>query len=177
MIDKPRVRAAVLADAAAITQIYAHHVLHGTATYDTKPPPIGAMRDKVEHALANGWPFLVAEEGGKVVGYAYAMQFRDRAAYAYACENSIYIRADRLGRGIGRQLLTELIARAGAPGFRQMVAVIGGAEPASVALHAGLGFKEVGRLNAVGWKHGRWLDSLYMQRALGPGGTTNPSDE
>jgi phosphinothricin acetyltransferase len=164
-------------DAGAIAGIYAHHVLHGTATYDTEPPSVSAMRDKIEHVLARSWPFLVAEHDEEVVGYAYATQFRDRPAYAYACENSIYVRADQTGHGIGRRLLAELVTRAEAAGFRQMVAVIGGAEPASIALHAALGFTEVGRLTAVGWKHGRWLESVYMQLALGEGATTTPDED
>jgi phosphinothricin acetyltransferase len=163
-------------DAAAIAGIYAHHVLRGTATYDTEPPSAEAMREKIGQLLARDWPFLVAEAGGEVVGYAYATQFRDRRAYAYACENSIYVRADRTGCGIGRRLLADLVERSRNRGFRQMVAVIGGGEPASVALHASLGFREVGRLAAVGWKHGRWLDSVYMQLALGDGAATAPSD-
>lgn len=170
-------RSARVEDADAITAIYAHHVAHGTASYDTEPPAVEAMRDKIEQVLAKAWPFLVAEADGAVVGYAYATQFRDRHAYAYACENSIYIRADRIGHGIGRRLLTELIAQAEAYGFRQMVAVIGGGEPASVALHGAFGFNEVGRLAAVGWKHGRWLDSVYMQRALGNGAATKPPED
>lgn len=161
-------------DADAIAAIYAHHVLHGTATYDTEPPSAEAMREKIAHVRAKGWPFIVVEAGGEVVGYAYATQFRDRRAYAHACENSIYVRADRTGHGIGRRLLAELVDRSRDAGFRQMVAVIGGGEPASVALHAALGFREVGRLTAVGWKHGRWLDSVYMQLALGDGAATAP---
>lgn len=164
-------------DAGAITAIYAHHVDQGTASYDTDAPAVEATCEKVVHCSAKGWPFVVAEIDGQVVGYAYATQFRDRRAYAYACENSIYVHADHMGRGVGRRLLTELITLAEAAGFRQMVAVIGGGEPASVALHAALGFHEAGRLTAVGWKHQRWLDSVYMQRPLGPGATTNPAED
>lgn len=169
-------RSAHIEDASAVAAIYAHHVQHGTATYDTEPPSPEAMRQKIEDMQAKGWPFVVAEQGGEVVGYAYATQFRDRRAYAYACENSIYVRADRHGRGIGRCLLADLLIDAEACGFRQMVAVIGGGEPASVELHSRLGFREVGRLTAVGWKHGRWLDSVYMQRQLGDGAATTPQE-
>ena len=175
MNDELSIRDAHLDDAEAVAAIYAHHVLHGTATYDTDPPSPGAMREKIDQVLARGWPFLVADSSGEVVGYAYATQFRDRRAYAYAAENSIYVRPDRVGRGTGRRLLGELLARSEAAGFRQMVAVIGGGEPASIALHAALGFEQAGRLAAVGWKAGRWLDSVYMQRALGDGATTNPA--
>ena len=139
---------------------------HGTASYDYEPPPVAAMRDKIRRIGAAGWPFIVADADGAAVGYAYATQFRDRAAYRYTAENSIYVDPGWTRRGIGRALLEALIERAAAHGFRNMVAVIGGAEPASAALHAACGFEEVGRLKAVGWKQDRWLDSLYMQRAL-----------
>lgn len=160
------VRDAVEADAAAIADIYAHHVLHGTASYDTEPPSAEAMRAKIRSVLDQGWPFLVAEVDRAVAGYAYATQLRDRPAYRFAAENSIYVHPQRMRLGVGRALLEALIARASKCGFRQMVAVIGGAEPASIALHAACGFREAGRLHAVGWKKERWLDSVYMQRAL-----------
>lgn len=169
------IRAAQPDDAAGIAAIYAHHVLHGTATYETIPPSNDAMREKIVQITAKGWPFLVACEDGKVLGYAYATQFRDRPAYAYACEDSIYVSVDQIRRGIGRMLLAALLIAATDHGFRQMVAVIGGAEPASIALHAALGFQHAGRLPAMGWKAGRWLDSVYMQIALGDGASTNPA--
>jgi phosphinothricin acetyltransferase len=112
-----------------------------------------------------------------VVGYAYASQFRDRAAYRYACENSVYIREDRRGEGIGRALLALLIVAAERAGFRQMIAVIAGAQPASVRLHQACGFSEAGRMRGVGRKHGQWLDTYYMQRALGQGDDTPPAEE
>ena len=174
MGEGDRVRAAEATDAEAVAAIYAFHVSHGTATYDTEAPDAAAMRAKIEAVRARPWPFLVAERGGEVVGYAYATQFRDRSAYAFACENSIYVRADLIGQGIGRRLLAALLTDAERAGFRQMVAVIGGGEPASVALHRAAGFRDAGRLAAVGWKHGRWLDSVYLQRALGEGATTQP---
>lgn len=158
------IRDAVESDAEAVHAIYAHHVLHGTASYDLDPPPLDYMRDKIGWILGEGWPFLVAEEDGTVVGYAYATQFRDRAAYRFTCENSIYVHPGWTGRGIGNALLQRLLERSAEYGFRTMVAVIGGAEPASIALHASCGFDEVGRLKAVGWKKERWLDSVYMQR-------------
>jgi phosphinothricin acetyltransferase len=111
---------------------------------------------------------------GAVIGYAYAVQFRPRAAYRHTCENSVYIRDDRRGEGIGRALLALLIVHAERAGFRQMIAVIGGAEPASARLHAACGFRQVGTLRAAGFKHGRWLDTLYMQRALGEGDASLP---
>jgi phosphinothricin acetyltransferase len=162
----PSIRAAIGEDAEAIAAIYAHHVLHGTASFELEPPSGGDWRDKIETVLGRGWPFLVVEADGEVVAYAYATQFRDRPAYAYTCENSVYVRADRLGRGIGRQLLDALVAAARNAGFRQMIAVVGGGEPASVALHRACGFREAGRMQSVGCKFGRWLDTVYMQRSL-----------
>ena len=160
------IRDATPDDASGIAAIYAHHVLYGTASFDDRPPDTAHWRDKIALVIEKGWPFLVAEEGGEILGYAYATQFRDRAAYAHTCENSIYVHPDRVGRGIGRQLLGELIGQARSAGFRQMIGVIGGAEPASVALHHALGFSEAGRMKSVGFKVGRWLDSLYRQRSL-----------
>ena len=154
------------ADAARIAAIYGHHVLHGTASYELEPPSVEDTREKIRSIQSKGWPFLVAQLEGEVAAYAYVTQFRDRAAYRYTAEDSIYVDARRTGVGIGKTLLERLIERSSASGFRTIVAVIGGAEPASVRLHAGLGFVEVGRLHHVGFKFGRWLDSLYMQRDL-----------
>jgi phosphinothricin acetyltransferase len=162
------IRDASVEDAAAVQAIYAHHVLHGTASYDVEPPSLEDIRRKMLWILGEGWPFLVAEADGTVIGYAYATQFRDRAAYRFTCENSIYVHPDWTGRGVGKALLNALIERSAAIGFRTMIAVIGGAEPASVALHAACGFAEAGRLEAVGWKKDRWLDNVYMQRNLVP---------
>ena len=155
-------------DAEAIAAIYAHHVLNGTASYDVDPPPAEFHRDKIRRIASAGWPFIVAEVDGRIAGYAYATQFRDRAAYRFAAENSIYVHPEQMDRGIGKALLAALLSRSKAFGFKTIIAVIGGAEPASIAVHAGLGFVEVGRLRAVGWKHERWLDSVYMQLDLGP---------
>lgn len=162
-------------DIPAIAALYAHHVLHGTATFETEPPDeaeFAARLAKVQHA---GSPWLVArDEAGEVLGYAYAAQFRDREAYRFTCENSVYIRHDRRGQRVGRALLAALVPAARDAGFRQMLAVIGGGEPASVALHAAAGFTDAGRMRSVGRKHGLWLDTVYMQRALGEGDTTAP---
>lgn len=155
-------------DAEAIAAIYAHHVLNGTASYDVDPPPAEFHRDKIRRIASAGWPFIVAEVDGRIAGYAYVTQFRDRAAYRFTAENSIYVHPQRTGRGIGKALLAALLSRSKAFGFKTIIAVIGGAEPASIAVHAGLGFVEVGRLRAVGWKHERWLDSVYMQLDLDP---------
>ncbi|MES2043613.1 MAG: N-acetyltransferase family protein [Pseudomonadota bacterium] len=165
-MSAPVIRDAVPDDAAAIAAIYAHHVLHGTATFDVDPPDAAFWRDKIADMAARSWPFVVADEGAGAIGYAYAAQFRDRAAYRETCEDSIYIAPDAIGRGVGRALLAALLDRAAAAGFREMIAVIGGAEPASVAVHARHGFVESGRLRGVGIKFGRRLDTLYMQRSL-----------
>ena len=161
-------------DAAAVAAIYGHHVLHGTAAYDTEPPSVDDTLAKIRRITSPGWPFIIAEQDGAPAGYAYVTQFRDRAAYAWTCETSVYVHPEWQGRGVGKALLRELCDKAEAFGFRQIVGVIGGAEPASIALHASCGFEEVGRLRAAGWKHGRWLDNVYMQRALGMGSSEPP---
>lgn len=160
------IRPAAKADAEAVAAIYAHHVLHGTASFDTDPPSVDFWRRKIGDIVGKGWPILVADIDGEVAGYAYATQFRDRPAYAGTCEDSIYVAPDRVGRGIGTILLSALIEAAREYGFEQMIAVVGGAEPASVALHAKAGFVEAGRMRRVGRKFGRVLDTLYMQRDL-----------
>lgn len=173
----PPIRAATTEDAARIAAIYAHHVAHGTATFDTVPMSGNAMADKIEAIVARGCPFLVAEDSDRVVGYAYAAPFRDRPAYAATVEDSIYLDPDCTGRGIGKLLLLALIDACEAAGFRQMIAVAGGGEPASVALHAACGFTHAGTMHSVGRKFGRWLDTVYMQRALGPGDGAPPDAE
>ncbi len=186
-----QIEPATLGDAAAVAEIYAHHVIHGTASFEIEPPDAAAMAARMGVVLDAGAPWLVArdpvlrpvdglralDERGQVVGYAYASQFRDRPAYRFVCENSIYIHHDRRGEGIGRALLALLIVAAERAGFRQMIGVIAGAQPASVRLHAACGFREAGRMHAIGRKHGRWLDTLYMQRALGPGDSAPPTEE
>jgi phosphinothricin acetyltransferase len=162
----------------AMTALYAHHVREGTATFETQPPDEAEFAARLARAQASHWPWLAAmDEAGELLGYAYATQFRDREAYRFACENSVYIRHDRRGEGIGRALLALLIVEAERVGFRQMIAVIAGAQPASVRLHAACGFEEAGRMRSVGRKHGQWLDTYYMQRALGAGDTTPPTEE
>lgn len=170
---------ASLADAAPIAAIYAHHVLHGTATFETVPPDVDEIAGRMRKVLDAGWPWLVAREGpgGEIVGYAYAAQYNPRAGYRFACEDSIYLRHDRLGQGLGKRLLAALLEACEAWGFRQMIAGIAGSEPASLALHARAGFVEVARLASVGRKHGQWLDVIYMQRALGTGDGTPPPEE
>jgi phosphinothricin acetyltransferase len=159
------------ADAPAISAIYGHHVLNGTASYEIDPPSLEETLARISRVTERGWPFIVAEMDREIAGYAYATQFRDRAAYRFTCENSIYVHPGCIGRGIGEVLLRALMERSAEFGFRTMVAVIGGAEPASIALHSKCGFVEAGRLKAVGWKKERWLDSVYMQRELPGKGT------
>lgn len=160
------IRAATPDDAAAVQAIYEFHVAHGTASFDTEAPGKAFWQDKIAAATAKRWPFLVVEQGGALVGYAYATQFRDRAAYAHTCEDSIYVADAMRGQRLGRALLAELVGAAKACGFEQMIAVIGGGEPASVALHERLGFVHAGRMRNVGFKFGRKLDTVYMQLDL-----------
>jgi L-amino acid N-acyltransferase YncA len=177
MTEPAAIRPANTRDAAAAAAIYAHHVAHGTASFDTEPRSEAEMAAKIAECTARGWPFLVAEAGGEVLGYAYATQFRDRPAYTSTCENSIYVHPNHVGQGVGTLLLGELVEAAERAGFRQMIAVVGGAEPASAALHAKAGFIEAGRMRSVGRKFGRWLDTLYMQKALGAGDAIPPDVE
>jgi L-amino acid N-acyltransferase YncA len=163
------------ADVEAIAAIYGHHVRHGTASFETVPPPPEEMRRRRADLLARGFPYLVAEAGGTVLGYAYAGPYRPRAAYRDTAENSVYLRPDAAGQGVGTRLLAALIAECEALGLRQMVAVVGdSANTASIRLHERCGFRLVGVLEAVGYKHGQWLDSVLLQRALGRGGSTSP---
>ncbi len=171
------IRAAHGRDVAAITAIYAEHVLGGTGTFDTVPRTEAATLSKLEECQRHAWPFLVAERDGMVLGYAYATQFRDRSAYAHACENSIYVKADQTGGGIGSLLLGRLCDESERVGFRQMIAVVGGGEAASVALHESQGFRISGRMTSVGRKFGRWLDTVYLQRSLGAGDKLPPPVE
>jgi L-amino acid N-acyltransferase YncA len=175
--EQPTIRIALNRDAAAIAAIYAHHVAHGTASFDIEPRGEAETAARIEECAKRGWPFLVTEVEGQVVGYAYATQFRDRPAYAATCENSIYLDPGAVGQGIGTLLLDALLEAAAQSGFRQMIAVIGGGEPASVRLHAAAGFVEAGRMSSVGRKFGRWLDTLYMQKSLGPGDQLPPEIE
>ncbi len=164
-----KVRPAKPADLSAIQEIYAHHVLTGTASFELEAPTVDEMRIRFEGVTAKGLPYLVAEVDGVVVGYAYAGPYRPRPAYAATVENSVYVRHDQAGRGIGKLLLGRLIAECEALGLREMIAVIGdSANEASIRLHAAHGFAMVGTLRGVGKKFGRWLDTVLMQRPLGP---------
>jgi L-amino acid N-acyltransferase YncA len=157
-------------DLAAITDIYAHAVRHGTASFEIDPPDQGEMARRFADLRGGGFPYLVAEIAGAVAGYAYAGPYRARPAYRFTVEDSIYVAVGAQRRGLGRALLERLIQEAAGCGFRQMIAVIGDSkQPASIALHAAAGFRMVGTLAAVGFKFDRWLDSVLMQRALPEG--------
>jgi phosphinothricin acetyltransferase len=162
---------------ARVAAIYRPAVLTGTASFELEPPGEEEMARRFEAITGAGYPYLVAETGatGAVAGYGYANAYRTRPAYRFSVENSVYVAPDAQGRGIGRALLAALIEECTARGFRQMIAVIGdSAQSASIALHRSLGFTFCGTIHSVGLKHGRWLDSVLMQRALGDGDTTLP---
>jgi L-amino acid N-acyltransferase YncA len=176
-MSESTIRPAKPDDVAAITRIYAHAVLHGTASFELEPPDEAEVRRRLVTLLDGGYPYLVYESAGRVLGYAYAGPYRPRRAYRFSVEDSIYIAPDQQGRGIGRALMTRLLAESEARGFRQMIAVIGdSAQAPSIALHRAAGFRHIGTLEAVGFKFGRWLDTVLMQRALGPGAETIPPE-
>ena len=163
-------RPASAADAAAVAAVYALHVLAGTATFELEPPNAAEMERRWREVTNRGLPYLVAVADGEVLGYAYAAPYRPRAAYRFTLEDSIYLRDDARGKGIGRALLSALIDASERVGARQMIAVIGDStNAASIGVHAALGFRRIGVLGSVGNKFSRWLDVVLMQRALGPG--------
>jgi L-amino acid N-acyltransferase YncA len=165
------VRDAGAGDVAGVLAVYAHHVVHGLGSFELEPPPVEEMARRWREVVARSLPFLVAEgPEGEVLGFGYAAPYRARPAYRSTVEDSVYVAPGALRRGVGRALLSELVRRCTALGARQMVAVIGDSGNAgSVGLHAALGFREVGVLRGVGWKHGRWVDTVIMQRELGVG--------
>jgi len=159
----------------AITAIYAHHVLHGLASFELVPPDVNEMARRRAEVLARGLPHLVAEAGGELAGYAYAAPYRERPAYRYALEDSVYVHPEYIGRGIGRALLEALIEACTAAGCRQLIAVIGDSGNAgSIGVHAACGFVRTGLQPSVGFKFGRWVDSVFMQKALGESDRTSP---
>ncbi|MQB45359.1 GNAT family N-acetyltransferase [Rhizobium sp. ICMP 5592] len=170
-----RLRQAAPNDLPQITTIYRDAVLNGTASYELVPPDEAEMASRFQAIRNKGYPYIVAEDkGGKVLGYAYASAFRTRPAYRWMVEDSIYLAPEARGRGLGKLLLAKLVEECEALGFRQMIAVIGGAAPASIALHRAAGFTETGLLKGTGYKHGRWLDTMLMQKTLGEGTETDP---
>ena len=172
----PAIRPAKITDIPAITRIYAQAVEHGTASFELTPPGQAEMTRRLHDLTTKGFPYLVAEIDGVLAGYAYAGLYRSRPAYRLTVEDSVYIAPDLQRRGIGRALLAALIDAAEVRGFRQMIAVIGDPtkQAASIGLHEALGFRHVGMLENVGFKQGRWLDSLLMQRELGNGAKSVP---
>jgi phosphinothricin acetyltransferase len=162
-------------DIAAITAIYAHHVLHGTGTFEVDPPSESDMATRRADVLTRGLPWLIAEDQGKLIGYAYCNWFKPRPAYRFSAEDSIYIAPHVKGQGLGRVLLAELMAQAERAGVRKMIAVIGdSANTGSIGVHRSVGFTPVGVLASCGWKFDRWLDVVLMEKGLGLGDTTSP---
>jgi L-amino acid N-acyltransferase YncA len=173
-----QVRPATPHDIAEIHAIYSHHVLQGLASFEEAPPAPAELTRRYEEIVRRGLPYLVADFGGTVAGYGYCALYRMRSAYRYTLEDSIYVRPDAQGRGVGKALLAELIRRCEALGYRQLVAVIGdSANAASIGLHESQGFLRVGTLRSAGFKLGRWVDSVIMQRPLGPGDGSPPEGD
>lgn len=171
----PLLRTATPADIPSITRIYAHAVRHGTASFEIEPPDEAEMTRRQRALLDGGYPYLVAEIGGAIAGYAYAGAYRTRPAYRFSVEDLVYVDPAMQRRGLGRILLAALIDEAEKRGFRQMIAVIGdSAQAASIELHRALGFEWIGPIKNVGFKHGKWLDTVLMQRSLGEGARTKP---
>ena len=162
-------------DLPAITAIYAHHVLHGTGTFETTPPTEEDMAARRADVLAKGLPYLVAEQEGRVLGFAYCQWFKPRPAYRYSAEDSIYLHPDATGQGVGGKLLAALLHHAEAAGVRKLIAVIGDSDNAgSIGAHRAAGFQPVGVIKSCGWKFGRWLDIVMMDKALAEGDRTPP---
>jgi phosphinothricin acetyltransferase len=175
MTEDFSIRPAEPRDSAAITEIYADAVRHGTASFEIEPPDHDEMARRYRELCENGFPYLVAEQAGTIVGYAYAGPYRSRPAYRWSVEDSIYVATSAQRRGVGGALLQRLIADGEACGFRQMIAVIGdSAQTPSIALHRAAGFHMVGTFESIGFKFGRWLDTVLMQRPLGRGATEPP---
>lgn len=169
------IRPATDADMTAITAIYAHHVLHGTGTFETTPPTEQDMQGRRADVLSKGLPYLVLEANGVVQGFAYCNWFKPRPAYRFSAEDSIYLATEATGKGWGRLLLTELMGQAERAGVRKLIAVIGdSANSGSVGVHRSCGFEPAGILMACGWKFDRWLDVVLMQRFIGSGNTSSP---
>jgi phosphinothricin acetyltransferase len=171
-----KIRPATDADIVGITAIYAHHVLHGTGTFETTPPDAKDMAARRMDVLAKGLPYLVLEDSSGVIGFAYCNWFKPRPAYRYSAEDSIYLAPGASGKGLGRLLLNELMAQAERCGVRQMLAVIGDSNNAgSIGVHRSCGFEHTGVLRSSGWKFERWLDVVLMQRGLGLGDSAAPA--
>lgn len=173
-----QVRASREADLPPVAAIYAHHVLTGLASFETEAPTEAEMRRRRADVLARGLPYFVAERGGEVVGFAYAAPYRERPAYRFTVEDSVYVHPDHVGHGVGVTLLAVLISACERAGCRQMIAVIGDSDNhASIKLHERCGFALAGLLPSSGFKFGRWVDSVLMQRAIGKGDATLPAEK
>lgn len=173
----PLIRPSADSDLDAITRIYGHHVLHGTGTFETTPPAVQDMAARRADVLSKGLPWLVVEEGDQVLGFAYGNWFKPRPAYRFSVEDSIYMAPEAAGKGMGRALLAELMAAFERAGARKVMAVIGdSANAGSIGIHKALGFEHVGVVQSCGWKFDRWLDIVLMQKSLGPGDNTPPTD-
>jgi phosphinothricin acetyltransferase len=169
------IRNAVEADVPDIQAIYAHHVLHGTGTFEETPPSVEEMLQRFRNVVSRGYVWLAASDATGVLGYGYYAPFRERSAYRFTVEDSIYVREDVRGQGVGKALVSKLIEQATAAGLRQMIAVIGDSENVgSIGVHASLGFQMIGTMKAAGTKFGRWIDVVTMQRPLGKGDTNVP---
>lgn len=163
------------ADVPAIAAIYAHHVTHGTGTFETTPPTEAEMAARRADVLAKGLPYLVAENEGRVLGFAYCQWFKPRPAYRFSAEDSIYLDPDAAGQRLGNKLLTELMKQAEAAGIRKLIAVIGDSgNVRSIGVHRAVGFRHVGTIESCGWKFGRWLDIVLMEKSLGEGSRSAP---
>ena len=168
-------RDAVPDDLPAIQEIYAYHVLHGLATFEETPPDVAEMRERLAKVTAAGLPWIVALEGAAVIGYGYCAPYRARSAYRFALEDSVYVRQGHHRKGVGRALLEEMTRRCAQLGYRQLIAVIGdSAHAPSIGVHAATGFVRVGTIRSVGYKFGRWVDTVIMQRPLASGDGTPP---
>lgn len=171
----PLIRPSSITDLPAITAIYGHHVLHGTGSFETEPPSLADMTVRRADVLSKGLPYLVVEQEGKIAGFAYGNWFKPRPAYRYSVEDSIYMAPDQQGKGLGRALLAELMARFEAVGIRKVMAIVGdSANTGSVGIHLALGFTQVGIVDSCGWKFGAWRDIVIMQKTLGLGDTQPP---
>ena len=170
------IRPAINADAAAVQAIYGHHVLHGTGTFEEDPPTVAEMESRMGAVLSRGLPYLVAEIDGRVAGFAYAAPFRTRAAYRYTAEDSVYIAPNRMGQGVGRQLVGEVVGVCERLGLHQLLAVIGdSANAGSIGVHRSCGFEMIGTMPGLGFKHGHWRDVVVMQKPLNGGVEVAPS--
>ena len=171
----PVIRPSVEDDIPAIQAIYAHHVLHGTGTFETEPPALADMKSRRADVMGKNLPYLVMEDTGQIIGFAYGNWFKPRPAYRFSVEDSIYMAPDVAGKGMGKLLLIELCAQLERGGIRKVMAVIGDSQNlGSVGVHLSCGFTHIGTVKSCGWKFGQWRDIVMMEKTLGAGDTTPP---